>query len=291
MTAGKLIAIDWGTTNRRIYLIDGDGAVLKTVRDERGALAMVGGDYGAEIDEIGTRFGAHPIICAGMAGSSLGWCEVPYVEAPASIADLGRACLEVQPRVWIVPGVCDVFNRPDVMRGEEVQLLGAIEAGLAPPDALLCQPGTHCKWAKVENGRIVSFDTAMTGEIFALLKCHSLLSRQLIGNVEEGPAFSAGLEEGRTGELLTSLFRVRAAGLLGHLSDEDAPSFASGVLIGADVGAALSRHDCPQVHVLADAALAQLYCFALARHGRDGIAVDSNVAFVAGIRAIWSAIS
>jgi 2-dehydro-3-deoxygalactonokinase len=110
---------------------------------------------------------------------------------PSGAAEIAGALHEVAPRTWIVPGLSD--PRGDVMRGEEVQLLGAVSAGLAPADALLCQPGTHCKWARMRDGAVAAFSTSMTGEMFALLKQHSLLAEFLGGPVADGPALPAGL--------------------------------------------------------------------------------------------------
>ena len=171
------------------------------------------------------------------------------------------------------------------MRGEEVQLLGACLAGLAPDDALLCQPGTHCKWALMADGAIVRFTTAMTGELFAILKAHSLLSSQFGGPEQVGPAFLTGVAEGARRDLAASLFSIRARGLLGQLDDEDAASFASGVLIGADVAARITNGD--RVHILADEQLCALYGAAVGALGGDAVIIDSHAAFVAGISRVW----
>jgi len=175
-----------------------------------------------------------------------------------------------------------------VMRGEEVQLLGAVAAGLAPGDALLCQPGTHCKWARMAQGRVASFATAMTGEIFALLKNHSLLSDFLSEAVKEGEAFHAGVRDGLSGRLTTHLFRVRAAALLGQRSVEDSAAYTSGLLIGHDVGGEGLTHGEP-VHILADPHLGRLYAGAVQIAGATPILIDSHAAFVAGIFRLWKA--
>ena len=172
------------------------------------------------------------------------------------------------------------------MRGEEVQLLGAVAAGLAPADALLCQPGTHCKWAQMANGMIADFRTTLTGELFALLRQHSLLAETIGGPVSNGAAFRAGLADAASGGLLTDLFGVRASRLLGLRAAEDCASYASGLLIGSDV----AEQNIPAgatVHLLASGDLASLYGAAIEAAGAQVVAVDSHVAFVAGITAIW----
>lgn len=287
VTGGKpFLAVDWGTTNRRVYLIE-HGAVARTERDDRGVTAVQ--DFDAAVAEIRTRFGDLPMLLAGMVGANIGWRLAPYVPAPAGIAELAANLLRIDARTAIVPGVSTLAaGRPDVMRGEEVQLLGAIAAGLAPGDALLVQPGTHCKWAEMAAGRIAGFTTAMTGELFALLRTHGLLAAQLGSEVSANPAFLAGVEEAKRRDLAASLFGIRAAGMLGVREDTDAASYASGLLIGADVAARLAdmRHDA--IHILSGPELGALYTAAIQANGRQAVVIDSHAAFVAGILAIES---
>lgn len=173
------------------------------------------------------------------------------------------------------------------MRGEEVQVLGAIAAGLAPGDALFCQPGTHNKWIATTDGRVTDIATAMTGELFALLRGHGILAGMLDGAVADGAAFRDGLSRGAGAKDLTvALFEVRARVLLGTLAPADAAAFASGVLIGADVGA---RDDLAgrEVQLLAGGALADLYAAAIDQCGGRAVALDSERAFAAGIHRLW----
>lgn len=282
MSQGAFIAVDWGTTNRRSYRIE-KGAVADTHRDDRGVLAMAGCDWAAEAAAIRKCHGDLPMLIAGMAGSNRGWREAPYVDCPATIDDLARSALWIEPgRTAILPGLAQRSNdRPDVMRGEEVQLFGAIAAGLAPADALLCQPGTHCKWAEAKGGAITGFSTAMTGELFALLKSHSILTTQLGGAVADDAAFRSGVKRAQRGDLLTVLFGVRAASVLSTRDDRDAASHTSGLLIGTDVAA--RRVPGRTVHILADPVLGALYSAAIAENGGTPILIDSHAAFVAGI--------
>jgi len=209
------LAVDWGTTNRRVFLIE-DGVVSATERDDRGAATIAAGGFEAEVAAIRARFGALPMLLAGMVGSNVGWQDVPYVAAPADLAALAAGMLWIDAQTAIVPGIaCGDGAHADVMRGEEVQLLGAFAAGLVPADALLCQPGTHCKWANLSDGAITSFTTAMTGELFGLLRSHGLLARQLGGDAVPGAAFEAGVAEGKRRDLAASLFGIRARGRAG----------------------------------------------------------------------------
>ena len=280
------IAVDWGTTNRRVFLIDG-GQVTASERDPLGVLAMAGRSYESEVSGLRARFGDWPVIMAGMVGSTIGWREVPYVALPANVDTLAAGLVAVDEKTAIVPGLALRANgRCDVMRGEEVQLLGAVGAGLAPPDSLLCQPGTHCKWALMQRGEVVDFTTAMTGELFSMLRSNSVLSSFIGGSVSSGPAFQAGVARGAEGELATALFGIRAAHVLGELAEADAPSFASGVLIGSDVAPRLASHPGTPVHVLAGAELGSLYRAAIGALGGDALLVDSRAAFVAGVTAL-----
>lgn len=289
MIGPQFLAVDWGTTNRRVYRIEG-GHVAQTERDDRGVTAVQ--DFAGEVAEIRARFGELPMLLAGMVGSNIGWQVAPYVPAPAGIADLAANLLRIDDRTAIVPGIStQVQGRPDVMRGEEVQLLGAVAAGLVPDDALLAQPGTHCKWAEMAGGRVIDFTTAMTGELYALLRSHGLLAAQLGGEVALGAAFREGVEDGKRRDLAAQLFGIRAARMLGTRDDADAASYASGLLIGADVAARMATNGHDTVHILADPGLGSLYCEAVGAHGRAPRLVDSHAAFVAGIIAIGEALS
>lgn len=279
---GDFLAVDWGTTNRRVFVIE-QGRVVRTQRGGQGVAAVA--DFAGEAAALRAEFGDLPLLLAGMVGSNIGWAMAPYVSAPAGIAELAEALHWIDERTAIVPGV-SVTKSADVMRGEEVQFLGAVQAGLVPGEALLIQPGTHCKWADIVDGRIARFTTAMTGELFALLRTGGLLAAQLGGEVALDDAFRAGVEEGRKRDLVASLFGIRAAKLLGERDDKDAASYASGLLIGSDVAARLeqSLHDI--AYILADPALGGLYAAAIEAHGRTARIVDSHAAFAAGIIAI-----
>ncbi|SOB78826.1 2-dehydro-3-deoxygalactonokinase [Sphingomonas guangdongensis] len=278
--SGPLIAVDWGTTNRRVFLLE-HGAAVQTDQDACGVRAVE--DFAAEVAAIRGRFGDHPMLLAGMVGSSLGWRETRYLPAPVGVADLAQALVFADARTAIVPGVA---TAADVMRGEEVQLLGAVAAGLVPTDAVLVQPGTHAKWARVAAGRLVDFTTAMTGELWALLRAGSVLAPQLAGEVCVGDAFRRGVAEGARRDLAASLFGIRAACLLRTRADADAASFASGLLIGSEVAARIAAIEQSTIHVVAGPALGALYLAAIQANGRRALIVDSHDAFVAGILAI-----
>jgi 2-dehydro-3-deoxygalactonokinase len=280
------IAVDWGTTNRRAYRVEHDASV-GTFADDLGLMAVPAGGFPGAVEDIRDKLGDLPMLLAGMVGSDRGWHEAPYVECPAGPAELAAGIVWVDPRTGIVPGVClrGPYG-PDVMRGEEVQLIGGMAAGLIPPDSLVCHPGTHAKWAVMESGRIARFRTVMTGEIFALLREHSILADALAGDAKTGAEFVAGVAEALTGEpLLSALFRIRAHGLLNGRRP-DAVSRASGLLIGSEIAGALREMPDTPVAVMGRADLCELYSRALDLAGRASSIIDGPACFVAGIAVL-----
>ncbi|MBB4858878.1 2-dehydro-3-deoxygalactonokinase [Novosphingobium chloroacetimidivorans] len=279
------IAVDWGTTNRRAYHID-NGHVVSSERDEMGVLSVPPGGFPAQVAALRDRFGSLPVLMAGMVGSNRGWYDAGYVACPATIEILAAAVVESEPGVSIVPGVSvDTSSRVDVMRGEEVQLLGAVAAGLAPMDAMICQPGTHNKWATLQQGALIDFTTAMTGEMFAVLKAHALIGSEMGGEVDADASFDAGVAASADEDLLAALFGVRAASVLGRRKPGEAAAYVSGLLIGSDCRARL-RQSRQTVHLLADGLLSRLYTAAITSVGGQAVVVDSHASFVAGITRI-----
>jgi len=282
------LAIDWGTTNRRVYRFDDLGRLDASVRDDRGILAIPAGGFAAEIAEIRERFGDLPVLCAGMVGSNRGWVETPYVPTTAGIDDVARAVHWIEPRrTAIVPGLVHASGaRRDVMRGEEVQILGAALAGLTPTTGLLCQPGTHCKWAWIDSGRIDRFVTAITGELFSLIRTHSLLAPQLHGEIAADASFLEGVADAREDDVAARLFAVRADAVSGAHRIAHPASYVSGLLIGSDVHRRVAAGD--HIFLLADPVLGALYEAAITAFGATSSRIDSNKAFAAGILRIWS---
>lgn len=277
MTA--FLAVDWGTTNRRVYLLN-DGQLIASEQDDKGVRALSSKDYPAEIASIRRRFGDLPMILAGMVGSTIGWVSVPYAEMPADLPSLAAHIHRIDERTVIVTGVCQ-RSPDDVMRGEEVQLLGAVSQGAVPGDALLCQPGTHCKWVRMRGGAITSFSTAMTGELFSLLKQHSILAPQLRDSAMDDEGFRAGVVRGAAGKLQSALFEIRAKAMLTGAVDQS--SYASGLLIGEDIA---DRVSAEPIYILADETLGNLYRTAIETLGGRAFVIDSHVSFISGITKI-----
>lgn len=286
MWSDGYIAVDWGTTNRRGYRVGANGQCDAEFEDGRGITSVERGGFPKAVAEIREQLGDLPLMMAGMIGSNRGWIEAPYVPCPAGPQTLAEHLVLIpEERAAIVPGLSFWDGeRADVIRGEEVQLFGAVARGLIPPDCLVCHPGTHNKWARLEGGRAISFRTVMTGELFSLLKEKSILSDWLQNDVQAGEAFRRGARRGLAGGTLTAeLFSVRAGVLLGKLRPDDAASFTSGLLIGGDVRAGLSDADDREIIVMGRPELTRLYATALQEAGHEVREVDGERAFLAGI--------
>jgi 2-dehydro-3-deoxygalactonokinase len=281
------IAVDWGTTNRRAWRLEPAGAVAGEMEDDRGILAVPEGGFHEAVAQIRAGLGDLPMLMAGMVGSNRGWIEAPYVPCPAGLPELAaRLCWIEGERAAIVPGVAfDSYGSADVMRGEEVQVLGAYAEGWIGPDSAICHPGTHNKWVRLEDGRIAAFRTVMTGELFSLLKEHSILADLLAVPAEPGPAFEAGVRHGLGNDDLTAeLFSVRARTLLGKAPREEAGAYVSGLLIGADLKVGLPLAGEGEVVAMGRPELTRLFRSGLAVAGRASREVDGEAAFLAGVR-------
>jgi len=289
------IAVDWGTTNRRAYRIDAGGDVTAQMEDEAGVAAIPSGGFNAAVAQITARLGDLPLLMGGMIGSNRGWHEAPYVPCPATLADLVRNLLWVEEgRKAIVPGLSlSDRHRADVMRGEEVQVFGHLAAP-GGEDGLICHPGTHTKWVRTAGGAIAEFRTFMTGELFGLLRDHSILAPLLHGGTEPDADFHAGAEAGlAASDLAADLFSARARVLLGRLPQASAAAWVSGLLIGADVRGGLASFGTGRprtVTVLGRPALNRLYLAALARAGQPAAGADGAPAFIEGMKAIRKAL-
>lgn len=284
-----LIAVDWGTSRFRAYRLGPDGAVLDRIGALDGMSTVPAGGFAAVLERHcgAWRHAAPeaPVLLAGMVGARAGWAEAAYASCPAGPADVGAAMLSVAPGVRIVPGVvAREAHGPDMMRGEETLVFGSgVSTGL------VCLPGTHSKWAAVEQGAISGFSTFMTGESYALFRTTSLLSR-LAAEPEDPEGFAAGLAAATDpAGLLNRLFQARTRVLDEAMAGSRVGPFLSGLLIGAEIDGALRRYDQPAVTLVADGVLAALYEPALAARGIAVTLVAPEAAFLAGLRRIAEA--
>jgi 2-dehydro-3-deoxygalactonokinase len=279
-----LLGIDWGTSNRRAYLVDRAGTCLRRHADDQGLLA-VKGDFAASLAALRRAMevdDAVPVVMAGMVGSASGWQEVPYLDTDVALADLPRRLVAVRdaPRCWIVPGYAGETPDVDVMRGEETQLLGS-----GVRDGWIVLPGTHSKWVHLRAGRVERLSTFMTGELFALLGAHGTLRTLMTGDAADDDAFADGLRDAqRRAPLTQSLFGVRARAVTGRMAAPQVRSYVSGLLIGTEFVAAGLDSDTGALHLIASDALAGRYAQAAAQFGRHAVALDPDQVFLAALQ-------
>ena len=272
------IGCDWGTSSLRIYRLGEGGSVVERREASRGIMGIEEGAFEAVFEEIiGDWLDAEsnaPVVLSGMIGSRQGWREAPYLECPADVGELVAAMLPVDlargRRVWIAPGLSHRREDgvPDVMRGEEVQILGALES-LGDTAALVCLPGTHSKWARVEARRVIEFSTYITGEIFEALRDHTILGRMMTSESWDEGAFLDGVDGAQMmGSLLNHLFGVRARGLFGELDQRSAGAYMSGLLVGHELANALPDDSAAEIRLIGSGRLVEHYRAALRRVGR-----------------------
>ena len=276
---GALIALDWGTTMLRAFLVDAAGVVSAERAEPWGIMQVAHRDFAGACRDITIQWSTAtelPIIASGMIGSANGWMDAPYRPTPAGAEELASALVQVAgTKLHIIPGVSQQHGSVDVMRGEETQAIGALSLVPSLGDgALLVFPGTHSKWVRIRDHRIVSFSTYMTGELYGVLRTHSILGRLADGtthvlSTDEGDAaFALGVTTARDSTRGTEalLFSARARVLLGNLRAAASLDYLSGLIIGGELRDALGDAMAPDA-LVGDAALCARYMAALALFG------------------------
>ncbi len=293
-----MIGIDWGTSSFRATRFAG-GRVVDHVAARAGIMRVEDGDFASVLRRhVGPWLaaGERRVLLAGMIGSRQGWVEAPYLPCPASVAELAASVVSIPfegADIFLVPGVsADDDGVPEVMRGEETQILGALSAFSG--DATVCMPGTHSKWVTVRDARIIGFRTYMTGEAYAALGTHTILARLLEATHEhDASAFATGVARARApGGLLHHLFGVRTLPLTGHMTGAAAASYLSGLLLGHEVEAALAARgdDASPVFLIGEDALCARYKSAIGLCGGTARIVPGDPA-ASGLATIGTAIS
>jgi len=304
-SAIALVGLDWGTTSLRAHALSPAGDVIDRRERPWGIRQLPAGGFAGAVTAIAGDWlsgpGSPPLIACGMVGSRDGWREVPYLDCPADVAALARGLVAIDTPsgpLYLVPGLRLTGDRPDVMRGEETQLAGGLALAAAPADTLCILPGTHAKWVTVEGGRVTRFTTHLTGELFALLRDHSLLGVPARGvpvrdqpadavtascPAAAGDAFDRGLAAARASGaagLSGRLFSVRSLYLTGSLTAADTLEYLSGLLVGEEIRSGLAdRGDVPATAFLVgDRALCGRYARGLAAFGIGDVALLGDTA-------------
>ncbi|MGL9623691.1 2-dehydro-3-deoxygalactonokinase [Bradyrhizobium sp. U531] len=302
MTEPAYVAVDWGTSSFRLWLVDRAGEVLAERRSDEGMLAAARAGFPAVLQAhlSAVEAPAHlPVLVCGMAGAKTGWVEAGYVDTPAPLAAVLKQAARVpgERDIRILPGIAQrEESAPDVMRGEETQLLGALglEAG---SEALVCMPGTHSKWVRVKNGIVERFSTFMTGELFSAVSRETILSLAIAGaeEAEDVASFKAAVKSAYAAPAFAAnlLFTARSRQLLFGGTPAVARETLSGTLIGAELAAGLSG-TVPKagVTLIASGRLAALYRYAFDAVSITVQPIDADEAVRRGLSmaaaAIWT---
>jgi len=292
------LLVDWGTSSLRAWVVDEAGAVQARVADDKG-IARLSPGQAAQVfaDDVRAALNAEtmPALLCGTVGAALGLIYVPYCPCPAGPADLAAGAVRYDEHTVILPGVQINDARQDVMRGEETQIMGrlALHPALRVGRHLFCLPGSHSKWVQVKDGRIETFMTAATGELFYALVHHSILARG--PSAPDEAAFDEGARIGLSGaSLSTAVFGARARPLVGVMAATAAQSFLSGVLIGAELHAVQAMREAAQdgpIRIISSATLGAPYLRALGMIGHQASYHDGEDAALAGLLSIGANLS
>lgn len=267
--AKTVIGIDWGTTNRRAYVLDGEGKLVRSHSDHSGILA-VNGDFENSLRQLlqTLDIDGGEVIMSGMVGSRNGWQQVPYLDVEQPVDRLRQAMAEIPVaiegiRCRIVPGMkfVDSHGVPDVMRGEETQILGALASGA--PDGWFVLPGTHSKWVRMEGRHIRRVATFMTGELYSLLSKHGTLAALMQDEQPAPRAFEAGLDAAQRSGFTHAAFGCRALVVTDAMPASHAASYLSGLLIGAEIAEVRREAGRRPVQIIGSPELAKRYVAAL----------------------------
>ena len=283
--------MDWGTSNFRAFRLDDTGRVIERRSYPTGILKVREGKFAETLQEqVGDWIakGERRVLLCGMVGSRQGWAEAHYLRCPVKIDDLADAVVKVSfagAEALLIPGVIaeDSNGVPEVMRGEETEAMGIVED--CDGCGLVCLPGTHTKWIELRDRSIVSFLTFMTGDAFAALRKHTILSRLMNSDaaMDEGSFFRGVARSADAGGLLHHLFSVRTLALTGTLNEDTTASYLSGLLIGHEVRAVMPA--AAHVHLVGAVQLCNLYERAIVACGGTATLEDEDAA-ARGLAAI-----
>lgn len=291
------IAVDWGTTNLRVWMMGSDSIPFAQARSGKGMAGLASGEFEPALMELITPYLSDdqvtPVICAGMVGAREGWCEARYVATPCPPPDrtvaVNAEAHDPRISVTILPGIKQV-SPPDVMRGEETQIAGVLRE-YPNFDGIICLPGTYTKWVHISAGEIISFQTFMTGEIFALLSEQSVLRHSVTSDDWDQKNYLTAISDAmaRPQSVAAHLFGLRAGGLVGDLAAKTARSRLSGLLIGIELAAARPYWLGQNVAIIGEDAVAELYRSALVEQGVPAAVREVADLTLAGLTAAYNA--
>jgi 2-dehydro-3-deoxygalactonokinase len=301
MSEPALIAVDWGTSSFRLWVLDDEDKVVSESRGGDGMLFAAREGFANVLLrhlKAAKAPADRPILICGMAGARGGWAEAGYVDTPASLSAISERAIAapgVKRDIRILPGLCQrLEGRPDVMRGEETQLLGAASA--LAGRALVCMPGTHSKWVTVEDGRVEGFSTYMTGELYDAISKHTILAApdKTVAEGAESAAFKDAVRAAfaQPGRITSQLFAARSGQLLNGATPSAALAHISGTLIGAEIGGATGSDNRHRIQLVASGGLRSLYESAFRTLEMTAHTIDADDAVRKGLaiaaREIWS---
>ncbi len=293
MSDPSLIAVDWGTSGFRLWVLDSCGNILASIDGPFGMSNLEPSDFGRVLEECLNELGISqdvPAIICGMAGAAQGWCEAPYLSAPTRLDELGAGAIRVSHasrEVRILPGVRQQ-SPANVMRGEETQIAGLLH--LVPDfHGIVCLPGTHTKWVRVTDGAIIEFETCMTGEQFAFFSRTSVLSHSMADDGWSDRAFKAAilLAADDPAAVPRRLFAIRADMLVGQQTSGQARATLSGLLIGQELMAVRQYWRDQTVTLIGASTLCELYLTALGFMGASGRVTEVSEMTLRGLTAAY----
>ncbi|MFD1197924.1 2-dehydro-3-deoxygalactonokinase [Brucella gallinifaecis] len=298
----QFVGVDWGTSSFRLWVMSVDGAILAERRSAEGMSATDATAFKGVLDQHLSALKIPediPVLICGMAGSKQGWVDAGYTNIPTLLVEVSQSAVTVPSStrdVRILPGIANADPRqPNVMRGEETQLIGAIPTDFT---GFVCQPGTHSKWVRFENGRLTNFLTFMTGELYSVLTKHSILRHSMAGEKTTGfslEAFENALNSSKKNPMcfMSSLFQIRSSDLLQTHPKQDGSEQLSGLLIGTELAEIAQRFpNLSRVVLIASGLQAKLYQAGLRQFGLEVDNVDADEAVKKGLliaaRRIWN---
>ncbi|MBT8141221.1 MAG: 2-dehydro-3-deoxygalactonokinase [Gammaproteobacteria bacterium] len=303
MANAHCIAVDWGTTSFRAYLLNDKFELIDACRNQHGVMNITSSFskvlQNACADWV-EKYNIENIYLGGVIGSRNGWVETPYSYCPISVGEQKDKFTQLdnvlgcETRIFHGLQCTSPGGFPDVMRGEEIQVLGAMHCLEGKP-AVLCLPGTHSKWVSVNNNTIHNFASMMTGEIFALMLMHSSIGSLIDSHEFDQASFLNGLQDYRESNVasgcnfLHSMFSVRSRVVSNSLKVDSLYSYLSGMLIADEINSAQSMFDLSQgVHLVSGDKLQQPYLLALETMGIEVQDYASETAFISGVQSLLS---